>query len=427
MEKRQENDDDGHQQGSLTKDMHGRTFSNLGDNYVLPSSTKDQEESNRLNRQGLGIKIAMGLYFCPDIVERLLHPAEGASSKILDVGCGTGMWAIDMARRFPHVSVLGVDLAPHSPGLEAYPPNVRFEVHDINLGMAKFHNQFDMIQMRCVVGGINDMGKTLSELFLSLKPGGFLTIIDGDYLLDENGTQFIKIVKLPGDDVMEGASDAGSWVQRTLYETITAAVLNGIDGERSHNYLNYGIWDQPLCDPETVKAGSFLLPVGPWRTDPDPSKTRRLHATGILMQSSLLDLHLAWHPFLRKCGVEKETLEEWGRKADQELRSLTPKMWWRYGFCFARKRAGEGLPAPPLPIPHGFSLLPSPLLDLSIPPGYENIDIKAEDLALDYPAMEIFDTRAQAFAAAERRSASIRERPASVVAKAWGKKKKNGD
>jgi hypothetical protein len=38
------------------------------------------------DRQGLAIKIAMGLYFCPDIVERLLYPGEAASHRILDVG-----------------------------------------------------------------------------------------------------------------------------------------------------------------------------------------------------------------------------------------------------------------------------------------------------------------------------------------------------
>jgi hypothetical protein len=42
---------------------------------------------NSRNKQGLAIKIAMdGLYFCPDVVERLLYPKEGETKKILDVG-----------------------------------------------------------------------------------------------------------------------------------------------------------------------------------------------------------------------------------------------------------------------------------------------------------------------------------------------------
>jgi hypothetical protein len=122
-----------------------------------------------------------------------------------------------MARRFPHVSVLGIDLAPHTPGLEAYPPNVQFEVHNINLGMKKFYGQFDMIQMRCVAGGTNNMAETLNELFLSLKPGGFLTIIEGDHLLGVDRLQVIPMAKLPGEEETEATSDAGSWVERTLY------------------------------------------------------------------------------------------------------------------------------------------------------------------------------------------------------------------
>jgi hypothetical protein len=106
-----------------------------------------------------------------------------------------------------------------------------------------------------------------------------------------------------------------------------------------------------------------------------------------------------------------------------ELRSLNPKMWWRYTFCFARRRATEGLPAPIPPNPPGFTLLPSPFPKFSLPRGFEDIDLRQEDFEGNYPAMEIFDTREQAYVASERRTKPFRMRPKSIVAKAWERRK----
>jgi methylase of polypeptide subunit release factors len=46
------------------------------------------------------------------MLERKLHKAPIANDpqRILDVGTGTGIWAIDMADKYPSAEVLGVDL-----------------------------------------------------------------------------------------------------------------------------------------------------------------------------------------------------------------------------------------------------------------------------------------------------------------------------
>jgi cyclopropane fatty-acyl-phospholipid synthase-like methyltransferase len=48
--------------------------------------------------------------------------------RILDVGTGTGIWAVEMAEKFPNAKVLGIDLSPIQP--EWVPPNCRFIVDD---------------------------------------------------------------------------------------------------------------------------------------------------------------------------------------------------------------------------------------------------------------------------------------------------------
>ena len=41
--------------------------------------------------------------------------------RILDIGTGTGIWAIDMADRYPQAEIVGTDLSPIQP--KWVPPN----------------------------------------------------------------------------------------------------------------------------------------------------------------------------------------------------------------------------------------------------------------------------------------------------------------
>jgi hypothetical protein len=39
------------------------------------------------DEQDLAIRLTLGgLYFCPEVIERLLYPVEGTTKKVLDVG-----------------------------------------------------------------------------------------------------------------------------------------------------------------------------------------------------------------------------------------------------------------------------------------------------------------------------------------------------
>jgi SAM-dependent methyltransferase len=131
-----------------------------------------------------------------------------------------------MARRFPHVSVLAMDLPPLAHDPEKHPPNLQFQTHDINRGMAPFYGQFDFIQMRCVLTGIHDAAKAIQELLLSLKPGGFLTLMDGDvihYSSDRRGVALMA--KVHETDTTASVSEHGSWFFRIFYGTYSRHCL----------------------------------------------------------------------------------------------------------------------------------------------------------------------------------------------------------
>ncbi|KAI8199786.1 Secondary metabolism regulator LAE1 [Colletotrichum sp. SAR 10_76] len=74
--------------------------------YVLPN---DNLEMERLNVSHNMVVRAIGdrLYLAP-LEKEKIH-------KILDVGTGTGIWAIEMGDFFPNAEVFGNDLSPIQP------------------------------------------------------------------------------------------------------------------------------------------------------------------------------------------------------------------------------------------------------------------------------------------------------------------------
>ncbi|KAJ7855613.1 S-adenosyl-L-methionine-dependent methyltransferase [Mycena olivaceomarginata] len=70
--------------------------------------------------------------------------------KILDLGCGTGAWAIQAAIQFPDAEVLAVDTVPLPD--RALPPNVRFEWVDLeDESMNLEPEAFDIVYSRQVL------------------------------------------------------------------------------------------------------------------------------------------------------------------------------------------------------------------------------------------------------------------------------------
>ena len=67
------------------------------------------------------------------------------------------------ASRYPHVEVIGTDLAPAIMSENDVPINCRFEIDDVNRGLAHFYNQMDLVHMRAVSAGV-------SPRFSPLKP-----------------------------------------------------------------------------------------------------------------------------------------------------------------------------------------------------------------------------------------------------------------
>ncbi|PWW76808.1 S-adenosyl-L-methionine-dependent methyltransferase [Tuber magnatum] len=114
-------------------------------------------------------------------------PVRDDIQRILDVGTGTGIWAIDVAESFPTAEVVGTDLSPIQPSW--VPPNVSFQIDDAESVWTFSRDSFDLIHIRHLNGGIKDWGKLIGQAFTALKPGGWIDIAEYEFILkSDDGT-----------------------------------------------------------------------------------------------------------------------------------------------------------------------------------------------------------------------------------------------
>jgi SAM-dependent methyltransferase len=107
--------------------------------------------------------------------------SNGSDFRILDLGCGTGIWAIDMADEFPRASVFGVDLSPIQP--EWVPGNCRFYVDDyVDEWTYREDEAFDYIHGRALSGTVanTDWPNFYRQVRQNLKPGGWCEMQEYD-------------------------------------------------------------------------------------------------------------------------------------------------------------------------------------------------------------------------------------------------------
>ncbi len=145
--------------------------------YVLP---KDDKEVQRLDFQHYMLRYLLrGNYASP-----LRNPTS-----ILDVGCGTGRWAMDMATVFPHANIVGIDLVP--PPMEQAnnttstadfrPDNFAFVQGNVLEGLPFADASFDFTHMRLLVFALpkGSWQDVANELIRVTRPGGWVEWLEG--------------------------------------------------------------------------------------------------------------------------------------------------------------------------------------------------------------------------------------------------------
>ncbi|KAF4450828.1 hypothetical protein F53441_6099 [Fusarium austroafricanum] len=132
--------------------------------YNFPNDDIEQEREDMKHAM---VKLLSGqkLHFAP---------LDDNPQNVLDIGTGTGIWAIEMGEQYPSANVLGIDLSPIQPTW--LPPNVHFMVDDVESPWLHSQDHFDYIHSRHTVQGIKDWPQLFSNALQHIKPGGWMEL-----------------------------------------------------------------------------------------------------------------------------------------------------------------------------------------------------------------------------------------------------------
>jgi trans-aconitate methyltransferase len=99
---------------------------------------------------------------------------SSGNTRILDLGTGTGIWAMDMADAYPSASILGVDIAATQPPF--VPPNCTFEIEDVEEDWPYRSAHFDFVHGRDLMTAVRDWPRLMTQAYAHLKPGGWIQL-----------------------------------------------------------------------------------------------------------------------------------------------------------------------------------------------------------------------------------------------------------
>jgi SAM-dependent methyltransferase len=155
---------------------HGRTYhAYYAGIYPYPN---DEREQNRLDMQHHLFSLTFSRKLCLAPIHRR------KLNRVLDVGTGTGLWAIDFAEKHPEAIVYGEDLSPsrysrYGPFLfinflfnadfvqvqpNFVPPNVLFTVDNLELDWM-YKKPFELIYCRMMNGSFADWPRFFQQAF----------------------------------------------------------------------------------------------------------------------------------------------------------------------------------------------------------------------------------------------------------------------
>ncbi|KAL2680646.1 hypothetical protein Neosp_008249 [[Neocosmospora] mangrovei] len=97
--------------------------------------------------------------------------------RVLDLGTGTGIWAMDFGDEHPEAHVVDIDLSPIQPTF--VPPNVEFFIDDIDEEW-NHSAPFDCIHSRIMTSSIGNWLEHLKDIYDNLNTGGYVELQEAD-------------------------------------------------------------------------------------------------------------------------------------------------------------------------------------------------------------------------------------------------------
>ncbi|KAI2470355.1 S-adenosyl-L-methionine-dependent methyltransferase [Annulohypoxylon bovei var. microspora] len=286
--------------------IKGRTYHSEKheSNYFAPND-EQQMHSQDITHHYLTVMLGDKLF---------LAPVNDDIEKVLDVGTGTGIWAIDVGDQYPNAEVLGTDLSPTQPLW--VPPNVRFEIDDCTKEWTWPADHFDFIHMRYLFGAIADWSRLFQQAFRCCKPGGWVQSCECD---------------------VEMCSDDGSIKENGVIETFWNPLYKelgkkiGLSFQVLENrFQNKGFEEAGFVD---IKEVNYKLPIGGWPKDP-----KLAEVGGLTLLTMINDLEgYVLVPWNVVHGEETPGYQETLAHLRKELKSRSMHAYMKVRYVYGRK------------------------------------------------------------------------------------------
>lgn len=306
--------------------VDGRAFNSRNEAYLLPG---DAEEHARLDAQHSAITLMFGGLFPSQAQEEIekSFKAEREYTKVtvLDIGTGSGVWAMALAKQFPNTDVIGLDIVPVNPSSEP-PPNCRFQLGDANTDLtAQFQpGSFHMVHVRALLQGIKDYTALFQQIVRLLQPGGVLLVVEPTYAGYDGGKNRI-LAKEPGEPGF-------TWFHRmfTFAQQATMARNPSLCLIEKVGQLLTDMGGETWQSVQTVDA---FIPIGIWSTDP----IERL--AGDFMRQNALQAREALRSMFLSSGLTAEDVDQFVRGLTDELTEATVQQYLKLTCTWAVKTA----------------------------------------------------------------------------------------
>ena len=290
-------------------------------------------------------------YFLPDgeaernrltILHQLyMHLQEGRNSyayipsnatRILDVGTGTGEWAISTAERFRDAECIATDISSSLCQTRKVPSNLFFELDDARLEWT-YSEPFDFIHMRGLAGAFTDWKSVYLNALRYLAGDGQLEVADLGPMIHYRAAPTIERPYTP----TESRPPNNSYLNLFNAACLSAVRKAGITGFEMEHILDTSLLR--AAGFSIVKSKTEDVPLGASDNRHSAAKNKKSESMSRMalvaalegleaMSLRLLTQHLDW---------EAQDVKDLCEKVAEEVKDRKSEAFMRYCVVVARK------------------------------------------------------------------------------------------